>query len=487
MQARQSPVANLSPALLVGDAWIGTPDRDAISVTNPATEEEICRVPVATASDISAALGAAQEAFGAWRDTLPIERSRILRQAAQILRERLPEISLGLTMEQGKILAEARAEVASVADLFDWFAEEARRIYSRGVASQVPGLDLKVVSEPVGPIAAFATWNFPALVPARKMAAAIAAGCTIVIKPAEETPNTAVALGRALRDAGLPPGVLNILFGNPDQISSALLGSPIIRKLSVTGSTGIGKMLARQAAETIMPAIYELGGHAPAIIFEDADIDKAVHVLAAAKFRNAGQVCLSPSRFLVHEGVHDAFVDRMVSSARALKVGDGQDEGHTMGALTNSRRLTEVQAMVEDAAAGGAQLRCGGSRVGNIGYFFAPTVLTEVPDDARIMSVEPFGPIVPVQRFTSFEEVIAKANALPFGLASYVFAKSSATISRAASRIEAGLVGINSCAVSHHESPLGGVKQSGHGREGGIEGLEAYLVKKLIATDISAH
>lgn len=487
MQASQSPVARLSPALLIGDAWIGAPDRETIAVTNPATEEEICRVPVATASDISAALGAAEEAFGAWRDTLPIERSRVLRQAAQILRERLPEISLGLTMEQGKILAEARAEVASVADLFDWFAEEARRIYSRGVASQVPGLDLRVISEPVGPVAAFATWNFPALVPARKMAAAIAAGCTIVIKPAEETPNAAVALGRALRDAGLPPGVLNILFGNPDQISSALLGSPIIRKLSVTGSTGIGKVLARQAAETIMPGVYELGGHAPAIVFEDADIEKAVHVLAAAKFRNAGQVCLSPSRFLVHEGVHDVFVDRMVRLARALKVGNGQDEGHTMGSLTNSRRLAEVQAMVEDAVAKGAQLHCGGSRIGNIGYFFAPAVLTEVPDNALLMSVEPFGPIVPVQRFTSFDDVIAKANALPFGLASYVFTKSSATMSRAALRIEAGLVGINSCGVSHHESPLGGVKQSGHGREGGIEGLEAYLVKKLIATDVTAH
>ncbi|WP_054310164.1 NAD-dependent succinate-semialdehyde dehydrogenase [Mesorhizobium sp. 1M-11] len=483
MQASQSPVANLSPALLIGDAWIGTPDRDAIAVTNPATEEEICRVPVATDSDISAALSSANEAFGTWRGSLPIERSRILRQAAQILRERLPEIALGLTMEQGKILAEARAEVTSVADLFDWFAEEARRIYSRGVANQMPGLDLKVVSEPVGPIAAFATWNFPALVPARKIAAAIAAGCTIVIKPAEETPNTAVALGRALRDAGLPPGVLNILFGNPDQISSALLGSPIIRKLSVTGSTGIGKILARHAAESVMPGIYELGGHAPAIVFEDADVDKAARVLAASKFRNAGQACLSPSRFLVHEGIHDAFVDRMVRLARALKVGDGQDEGNTMGALTNSRRLTDVQAMVDDAVAKGAQLQCGGNRIGNKGYFFAPTVLTDVPDDALAMAVEPFGPVVPVQRFKLFDDAIAKANALPFGLASYVFTNSNATMSRAASQIEAGLVGVNSCAVSHHESPLGGVKQSGHGREGGIEGLEAYLVKKLIATD----
>lgn len=474
------------PALVIGADWIGPAERRSEPVVNPATEEELCRVPVATADDVAAAIAAAEAAFRAWRKTLPIDRSRILRRAAEIMRDRLEELAICITLEQGKPLAESRAEINMSADLFDWFAEEARRSYGRVIPGKVPGLSLTAVAEPIGPVAAFTAWNFPALVPARKVAGAVAAGCSIVVKASEETPITAVEIARALRDAGLPDGVVNVLYGDPDSISSALVASPQIRKITITGSTRVGKLLARRAADGMKPGTYELGGHSPVIVFGDVDVDKVVGLLAAAKFRNAGQVCTSPNRFFVHESVHDRFVARLATIASDLPVGNGLDEANLMGALTNQRRLDHVAELVEDAMDRGAHLRCGGMRIGNRGYFYAPTVLTDVPAEARLMAEEPFGPVVPIQRFSSVEDAVARANAVPFGLAAYVFSRSAETTREVSAELEAGMVGVNSCLVSHNEAPFGGVKESGYGREGAIEGLEAYQVKKLIAADLAA-
>lgn len=479
-------VVREKPALVIGADWVGAADRPSQAVVNPATEEELCRVPVASAEDVAQAVSAAEAAFRAWRKTLPIDRSRILRRAAEIMRERLEELATCITLEQGKPLAESRAELAMSADLFDWCAEEARRTYGRIIPGRMPGLALTAVAEPIGPVAAFTAWNFPALVPVRKIAGAVAAGCSIVVKASEETPITAVEIARALRDAGLPDGVVNILYGDPDAISSALVAAPEIRKITITGSTRVGKLLARRAAEGMKPGTYELGGHAPVIVFEDVDVDKVVGLLAAAKFRNAGQVCTSPTRFFVHEGVHDSFVARFATIASDLPVGNGLEEANLMGALTNQRRLQHVTELVDDAVACGAHLRCGGMRIGNRGYFYAPTVLTDVPAEARIMAEEPFGPIVSVQRFSTADDAIARANAVPFGLAAYLFSRSAETTRQVSAELEAGMVGVNSCLVSHNEAPFGGVKESGYGREGAIEGLEAYQVKKLIAADLTA-
>ncbi|MCB9993576.1 MAG: NAD-dependent succinate-semialdehyde dehydrogenase [Hyphomicrobiaceae bacterium] len=472
------------PALFVGGDWIEADDREEIELINPATEDVIGLVPVATARDVKAAISAADAAFRSWRGTLPITRSNILRKAATIMRENAEGMAQTLSREQGKIIAEARLEVQTVADLFDWFAEECRRSYGRVVESRVEGVKLHVVQEPVGPVAAFCTWNFPGLVPARKIGAAVAAGCSIVVKAAEETPGTAVHIVQALEAAGLPAGVVNLLFGNPAEISTILVDAPEIRMITLTGSTRVGKLLAKQAAATMKPAIFELGGHNPVIVFEDADIEKAVAHSAAAKFRNAGQVCLAPDRFFVHEDVHDAFVDRMVEYASELAVGEGVKDGIHMGALTNRARLDEVTRLVDNAVAKGAKLCFGGARIGNRGYFYSPTVLTDVPDEADIMQIEPFGPVAPVQKFRSLDDAIARSNSLRFGLASYVFSSSIQKIDETAAALEAGLVGANTCAVSHHEGPLGGVKESGYGREGSIEGLRAYQITKLVAHNV---
>lgn len=475
------PIERNTPALLIGGEWITADDRASEPVINPASEEEFCRVPIATKDDIAASLAAAAQGFGVWRATMPIERSRVLRRAAELIRQRSDILASDMTREQGKPLAEARAEILSAADLFEWFAEECRRDYGRIVATQVQHHDVHVVSEPIGPVAAFTAWNFPAVVPGRKIAGALAAGCSLIIKPAEETPLTVVSMAQALLDAGLPPGVMNILYGDPAMISSALVASPVIRKVAITGSTRVGKLLAAQAAEHMKPGTYELGGHSPVIVCEDADAVRAADLVGAAKFRNAGQVCTSPNRIYVHEKAFEAFAGRMIEIAGKLRVGDGADPATTMGALTNKRRLEAVSHLVDDAVAKGARLATGGKRVGNRGYFYAPTVLCDVPDNADVMTVEPFGPIAPLQRFSNLEEAILRANAQPYGLAAYAFSSSPTTLKRVASGLDAGLVGVNTCLVAHHEAPFGGVKQSGYGREGGSEGMAAYRTIKSIS------
>ncbi len=468
--------------LFVDGEWLDAQGRVTEDVINPATGEPIAALPHATAEDLDRAVAAASRAFKAWRATTAYDRAKIIRKAADILRERTNEIAPRMTLDQGKPIGEAIQEVHIAADILDWTADEGRRTYGRVIPSRVPGARWLVTREPVGPVAGFTPWNFPGIIPARKISAALATGCTMVIKPSEETPSTVLEIARALDDAGLPKGVLNVVHGKPSDVSEHLIAADGIRKITFTGSTAVGKQLAVLAAQAgVKRTTMELGGHAPVLIFEDADIDLAIKVMAFAKFRNAGQVCISPTRFYVHDSVHDRFVDGFAKAAAALKVGDGLDPASQMGPLANSRRVPAMERMVADAVQRGAKVETGGERGANRGYFYAPTVLSDVPQDALIMNEEPFGPVAVTARFSSFDEVIEQANRLPYGLASYAFTQSASTAAMLGDAIEAGMLGINNNAISMTETPFGGVKQSGYGSEGGSEGMDAYLVTKFIS------
>ena len=454
----------------------------AVPVLDPSTGETVGMLPYADGAEIDAAAEAARRAFPQWRRRTALERSRILRKAADLLRAEGETIARRITIEQGKPLAESRIEVLVSADTLDWYAEEGRRAYGRIIPASLSGHELRVIRQAVGPVAAFTPWNFPLMIPARKVAAALAAGCTVVLKPAEETPAGALALARALDEAGLPPGCLNVVFGSPAEVSARLIAHRAIRKITFTGSVPVGRLLARLAADAgAKRCTMELGGHAPVVILEDADIDRAVTLLAAAKFRNAGQVCISPTRFYVHQAVHDRFVDGLAAVARGLSVGPGIGEGTVMGPLANPRRIAAMEDLVADAVASGGRLVAGGQRIGNQGNFFAPTVIAEVPETARIMNEEPFGPVAVTAKVASLDEAVERANRLPFGLASYAFTRSAEAIARLSDEIEAGMLGINTLAVSTPEAPFGGVKDSGYGSEGGSEGLEPYLQVKLLS------
>ncbi|MCA0205406.1 MAG: NAD-dependent succinate-semialdehyde dehydrogenase [Proteobacteria bacterium] len=469
------------PKLFIGGVWHEAGARDTIPVLNPATGEPIAQLPVATLGDLDAALDAANRSFPAWRAMSAFDRAAILHRAGALLRERAAHIGRVSTTEQGKVLAESTAEAAASADIFDWFAEEARRAYGRIVPSKFPGVRQNVLKEPVGPVAAFTPWNFPTTIPARKLGAALAAGCTVIIKPAEETPGSCLELARALDDAGLPKGVLNVVFGVPAQISEYLIASPVIRKISFTGSTVVGKHLSRLAADGMKKSTMELGGHAPVLVFEDADIDKAAAMMARSKFRNAGQICIAPTRFYLHDSIHDRFVAAFGRIVDGLVVGNGLDPTATMGPLANGRRLGAMKAMIDDAVDKGARLRTGGVRIGNAGNFWQPTVLTDVPNSAAVMNTEPFGPVAVTQRFTDMDSVIAEANRLPYGLSAYAFTANGARANALADRIEAGMIGINFSVLTGPETPFGGIKESGHGSEGGIEGLDGFLITKYVA------
>ncbi|MFJ2608301.1 NAD-dependent succinate-semialdehyde dehydrogenase [Streptomyces sp. NPDC087425] len=449
-------------------------------VVNPATEETIGEVPLATVADLDRALEAADAGFARWRDTPIARRTDVLHSAADLLTARAAEVGRIMTLEQGKPLAEATGEARRVADTLRWHADDARRAYGRVIPS-APGTVLTVRREPVGPVAAFVPWNFPAGGPMRKISAALAAGCPIVLKASEETPATAAALVACFVEAGLPAGVLNLVFGDPAEISAHLIASPVIRLVAFTGSVPVGKQLAARAGAVMKPTLMELGGHAPVLVCADADPVRAARSAARAKFVNAGQVCTSPSRFLVHESHLDAFTDEFVRAAEAVVVGDGLAEGTTMGPLANERRLHAMESLTADAVARGAKIRTGGERLDRPGYFFAPTVLTDVPDDARLMSEEPFGPLAPIVPFTDLDAALRVANGLPYGLAAYGFTDSAATAEHLAGRLEAGILSLNHCGGSVHEAPSGGVKDSGYGREGGPEALDAYLVTKRVS------
>ena len=476
-------LAYAQPQLYIGGQWLDADGSVTEDVVNPATGQVLARLPHATRADLDAALAAAQAAFAGWRAAAPQERSRILRDAATLVRERIDTLARTMTLEQGKPLREARLEILAAADTFDWYAEEGRRNYGRVVPGRTLAQRITVLHEPVGVCAAFTPWNFPAVTPSRKIAGALAAGCTLIIKLAEETPATGLGLVRALHDAGLPAGVLNAVFGVPAEVSSYLLDSPIVAKFSFTGSTAVGKLLAQQAAKGLKRATMELGGHAPAIVCADAQVDKAADLLVAGKYRNAGQICIAPTRFYVEAPVYDAFVQAFVERTRKIVPGNGLDEASTMGPMANARRLQAMHALIDDAVQRGATVHCGGQPIEGEGFFWQPTVLTGVPEDARLMNEEPFGPLALINRVDSVDEAIARANRLPYGLASYAFTQHSATRMQLARGLQTGMLGINSLAVSMPEAPFGGVKESGWGSECGIEGLQAYCDIKLISED----
>jgi succinate-semialdehyde dehydrogenase/glutarate-semialdehyde dehydrogenase len=470
-------------ALHIDGQWLNGSGRDGEGedVVNPATEKPLGRLPHATPADLDRALEAARKGFEVWRNTPAYERAKILRKAAGLVRERADAIARIMTQEQGKVLAEARAEVLVTADIIEWYAEEGRRAYGRLVPGRVKGVRQMVVQEPVGVVAAFTPWNFPTLTPARKIGGALAAGCALILKASEETPGSAVELVRCMVDAGVPPGVLNLVFGVPAKVSEHLIPSAIVRKVSFTGSIPVGKHLAGLAAKGVKRTTLELGGHSPVVVFGDADPEKSADMIAAFKYRNAGQVCISPTRFYVQEPVYNRFLKRFTEFANAIKLGDGLEQGTTMGPLANSRRLDAMEAIVQDCKSRGAKIVTGGKRRGNQGYFFEPTVVTDIPDDAKLMTEEPFGPIAPIVTFKTFDEVVARANSLQYGLAAYAFTGSAQTATAIGDALESGMVGVNSVAISTPETPFGGVKESGYGHEGGIEGLDAYTLRKFIS------
>ncbi len=471
--------ANLE--LFIDGKWIGGEGRKGEDVINPATEKPLAHLPHASRADLDAALDAAKKGLALWRSTSAYDRSKIMHKAADLMRERHDAIAKVMVQEQGKVYPEARIEVIGSADVIDWYAEEGRRSYGRIVPGRGKGVRQLVVQEPIGIVAAFTPWNFPVLTPARKVGGALAAGCSIILKASEETPGACIEMVRCFGDAGLPAGVLNLVFGVPAEVSEYLLSKDAIRKISFTGSIPVGKHLAQLAAKGMKRTTMELGGHSPVVVFADADPEKAADTIAAFKYRNAGQVCISPTRFYVQEDVYPRFLKRFTEYANGIKIGDGMEKGITMGPMANARRIDTMESFVNDAKARGGKIVAGGNRRGNQGYFFEPTVVTDVPDDSKIMTEEPFGPVAPVVTFKTFDEVVERANSLEFGLAAYAFTTSNSTAAAIGDALESGMVGVNSVMISTPETPFGGVKESGHGSEGGIEGLGAYLVTKFIS------
>jgi len=464
----------------IAGQWYARPGLSTAAVLNPADGTVVGQVELIDAAGLDAALTSAAEGFALWRRKTGYERAALMREAVAILRSRKDAIAQLMTLEQGKPLAEAAGEVASSCDNIEWMAEEATRAYGRLLVPRNAGVSQVVRREPIGPVAAFCPWNFPALTPARKIAGALAAGCSLILKPAEETPLTAIEVVRAFIDAGLPAHVLNLVYGKPREVSEHLIGSDVVRKVSFTGSTAVGKQLLELAARGVKRATMELGGHAPVVVFDDVDPVQAAQQAVVAKFRNAGQVCTSPTRFYVQQGIYAPFVEAFAAATRALRVGDGRQAGMQMGPLANIRRVEAMEALVADTAASGARLLCGGTRKPGPGFFFPPTVFADVPDSARVMNEEPFGPLVPIAPFATTDEVVQRANRLPYGLAAYAMTRSLSRAAAMSEALEAGMVCINHFTVSTPASPFGGTKESGYGSEGGVEGLDAYLVTKSV-------
>ena len=466
--------------LHIDGAWTAAQSGKTIKVMNPATGEQNGQVAHADIADLDTALAAAERGFAQWRRVSAYDRSKVLRRAADLLRTRADAIAPLMTMEQGKPVGEAKMEIMASGDIIEWFAEEARRTYGRVIPARAEGVYQLSLREPVGPVAAFTPWNFPINQANRKIAIALAAGCSIIVKGPEETPASCMELVRCYVDAGLPPGVVQLVFGVPATISEYLIPHPVIRKISFTGSTAVGKQLSALAGLHMKRATMELGGHAPAIVFDDADVTAATKMLAASKFRNAGQVCISPTRFLVQNGAYEQFVAGFTEAAQKVRVGDGMEAGTQMGPLANPRRITAMEGLIADAVQKGAELRTGGKRIGNKGNFFEPTVLTGVTTEMRVMNEEPFGPLAVITPFGDMDEVVTEANRLPYGLASYAFTRSAKTAASVAAKVEVGMMTINHIGLALPEVPFGGVKESGHGSEGGSEAIEAYLVTKFV-------
>ncbi len=467
--------------LFIDGVWGPSAAGRTIPVVNPATGKEIGTVAFAEKADLDRALEAADKGFKVWRKTSAFDRAKLMRKAAALLRERAEAIAPIMTMENGKTLSEAKGEVMAGADVIEWFAEEARRAYGRVIPARSEGVYQLVVKEPVGPVAAFTPWNFPINQVVRKLSAALAAGCSIIVKAPEETPASPAELIRVFADAGVPAGVINLVYGSPADISEYLIPHPVIRKISFTGSTVVGKHLAALAGQHMKRATMELGGHAPVIIFDDADVDVAAKTMAFMKYRNAGQVCISPTRFLVQEGVYNKFVERFVDESKKVKVGDGLEKGNNMGALANPRRSAAMESNVEDAKKHGGKFHTGGHRIGNQGNFYEPTVVSELANDSMAMNVEPFGPLAVINPFKTFDDAVTEANRLPFGLAAYAWTNSAKTANAIASQVETGMMTINHLGLALPEVPFGGVKDSGYGSEGGSEAIEPYLNPKFVS------
>jgi succinate-semialdehyde dehydrogenase / glutarate-semialdehyde dehydrogenase len=464
--------------LYINGRWIDAADHT--EVINPATEEIIGSIPMASERELDQALEAASAGFAVWSNTAPAERAEVMLNAARLLRSRIDEIAQCITLEHGKPFRQARLEVIRGCEFFEWDAAEGQRAYGRVIPS-TPGIRYLVLRQPIGPVAAFSPWNFPLSQPARKIGGAIAAGCSVIIKPAEETPAGALHIARAFHDAGLPPGVLNIVFGVPARISNHLIADRRTRLVAFTGSTAVGKQLSELAAQNMKPVLMELGGHAPVIVCDDVDPVRAGSDCAMRKSRNAGQVCTSPTRFYVHENLFQDFVRSFVETAGRVVIGDGRDPGTQMGPVANHRRLVAIEGLVEDAKRQGARVATGGQRLGRAGYFYPVTALVDVPRAARVMHEEPFGPVAIINPVRSLEEGIEEANALPFGLAAYAFTHSARNVDILLDRVQAGNLSINTLEASVAETPFGGVKDSGYGREGGAEGLTHYMIVKNLS------
>jgi len=482
IETHQAALRYPSTQLFIDGHWQDANDGRTLGVFNPATGREIGRVAHAARADLDKALAAAQRGFETWRAMTPADRSRIMRKGAGFMRERASQVAPLITQEQGKPLAEAEREAMAAADIIDWFAEEGFRVYGRIVPSRSNvAIRQMVLKDPVGPVAAFTPWNFPINQVVRKVGAALAAGCSMLVKAPEETPAGPAALIRAFADAGIPPGVLGLVYGNPAEISSYVVPHPVVRKITFTGSTMVGKQLAAMAGQHMKRVTMELGGHAPVIVCDDADLALAVKATAAAKYRNAGQVCIAPTRFLVHESLTSKFAEAMAQFARSLKVGDGLAPGTQMGPLANPRRLGAMAQFHDDAMQRGAQVLTGGKRLGDTGNFWEPTVLLDVPIEAKLFNEEPFGPVAAIRSFRNLEDAIAEANRLSFGLAGYAFTRSLKNADLLTRELEVGMLWINMQAAASAEMPFGGVKDSGYGSEGGPEALEAYLNTRAVA------
>ncbi|MCZ7976982.1 NAD-dependent succinate-semialdehyde dehydrogenase [Agrobacterium salinitolerans] len=469
--------------LYIGGEWSDASGGKTLDVVNPINGEVIGNVAHASRTDLDRAVQAVASGFKTWSATSAFERYKVIRRAASLLRDRLEDAARLLTTDEGKPLSESRLEVNSCADLLDWFAEEGRRTYGRVIPSRGVSIQQYAVKDPVGPAVGFTPWNFPMSQIVRKLGPAISAGCSIIIKGPEEAPAAPAVLFQCLHDAGVPAGVVNLVFGTPSEISEFLVPHPVIRKVSFTGSVQVGKHLASLAGLHMKRVTMELGGHAPVIVADDANIDAATTALVAAKFRNGGQVCISPTRFLIQTNVHDEFVDTFVKKTKALKVGDGLADGIQVGPLINERRRAAVESLIEDAVSKGAKVETGGHRIGNSGFFFEPTVLTGVTTDMRAMNEEPFGPVALVKSFSDLGEAIEEAGRLPFGLGSYAWTSSASNARRLAQGVQAGMLSINHIGLGLPETPYGGVRDSGYGYEGGSEALEAYMNTRFITHD----
>jgi succinate-semialdehyde dehydrogenase/glutarate-semialdehyde dehydrogenase len=461
--------------LFIAGEWVSAGSRKTEDVLNPATGEVLGKLPHATQEDLDRALEATEKGFKVWSSMLPEQRSAILRKAADILRANGEQVTRVASMESGKPLAQSRIELHMSTDIFDWYAEEGRRAYGRVLPQRQAGSRMLVIRQPIGPVAGFTPWNFPQGNPARKLGAALGAGCSVILKAAEDTPASALLMARALQEAGVPDGVVNLVFGVPGEVCPYILRSGVVRALSFTGSIPVGKELMKICAEKMVRTTMELGGHAPVLVFEDADM------AVLSKYRNGGQVCVSPTRFYVHESLHAAFVEGFTKRVARMKVGNPLDESNDMGPMIHQRRRDAVDALIKDAVAHGAVLNTGGEPIEGPGFFYQPTVLSNVPDSARIMNEEPFGPVALINAFQDFDEVVARANRLPYGLAAYAFTDSAKRVKLLGERLEAGMIGINSFQISGPESPFGGIKESGHGSEEGTEGLDVCMITKFIS------